>query len=95
MTDRVTVKFKLGADKYVMEKGQWCKIYKQVFIWKKYMKRQVTYYSEGSMNSLSNYMECARLFIEEGTHHAAYISVSIIPFTRRDVKKVRYWLLIG
>jgi len=40
-------------------------------------------------------MESVRLFIEEGTRHAAYISVSIIPFTRRGVKKIRYQSVIG
>jgi len=40
-------------------------------------------------------MESARLSIKEGTHRVAYISVSIIPFTRRGVKKKRYRSLIG
>jgi len=40
-------------------------------------------------------MESARLFTEEGTRHAAYISVSIMLFTRRGVKKMIYWSLIG
>jgi len=28
MSDTVTVKFKLGTDNYMTEKGQWCKICK-------------------------------------------------------------------
>jgi len=60
------------------------------------MKRQVTYYSEGLTNSLSSCMESTRLFIEEGTHHATYTSVSIIPFTRRGEKDnipVNHWAI--
>ena len=42
-------------------------------------------------------MESARLSIKEGTHCVAYISVSIIPFTRRGVKKkkipVAHWAI--
>ena len=61
----------------------------------KNMKQHITYYSEGLTNSFLSYMESTRLFIEEGTHLVAYISVSIIPFTRRGVKKIRYRSTIG
>jgi len=65
------------------------------FHMEKNMKGQATHYSEGLTNSLSSYTESARLFIEEGTNHVAYISVSIIPFTRRGVRKIRYRSTIG
>jgi hypothetical protein len=40
-------------------------------------------------------MESARLSIKEGTPHAAYISISIILFTKRGVKKKKYQSIIG
>jgi hypothetical protein len=40
-------------------------------------------------------MESTRLSIKEGTHRATYISISIILFTKRGVKKKRYWSIIG
>jgi hypothetical protein len=40
-------------------------------------------------------MESTRLSIKEGTCCAAYISVSIILFTKRGVKKKRYRSIIG
>jgi len=40
-------------------------------------------------------MKSARLSIKGETHHAAYISISIILFTSRGVRKKRYRSIIG
>ena len=40
-------------------------------------------------------MESVKLSIKEGTHRAAYISVSTIHFTSKGVKKITYRSIIG
>ena len=40
-------------------------------------------------------MESVKLSIKEGTHRAAYISISIIHFTSKGVKKITYRSIIG
>lgn len=57
--------------------------------------RYHTYCNVGAMHSLSNYMGCARLSIRVVTHHVACIFVSILTYTRSNVKKVKYQLVIG
>jgi hypothetical protein len=95
MSDKVTVKFKVGPDKYETDTGRWCYTCKSVIA----MTCRKILYSLGckpeTTQRSKRRMERARLSSKEGTRPAVSISVSIMSATKKNVTLQTWQSTIG
>jgi hypothetical protein len=94
MSDRVTVKFQVGTEKFETETGRWCNTCKSVFVFDS-LNATGAYFTIGLMTHLSNVMESARLSIRGATRPVAFTFVSTMKSTRTNVKRGTYQCTIG